>query len=314
MPNDPTGRRPPGPRDSHARPETGPRDGRGPRVTPLRIGGATLGVIVALVVAWSLFGGSGRQPADVAAAGSPIVVAAAGSASSRPCSGLRRGLHSGAVRGPVRGRDGSRSCDGITGGDAGRPPRDGGADGDSAADPGRERGYGRQPGGLPHSCPGTPAAPRRGPDAAGDPGRLGGDPVERRTEWLGASGRADAAGRTPMTTDTAFALASISKTFTAAVVLAARRRGQGRPGRPGGSAPSRLSARPPDHGPHAARPHQRAAGLLLRPGDRPRPPGQPGRGVDAGADVALRAQAPPRTGPARSGATPTPTTCSWASS
>jgi D-alanyl-D-alanine carboxypeptidase len=37
--------------------------------------------------------------------------------------------------------------------------------------------------------------------------------------WLGASGRADAAGRIPMTTDTAFALASISKTFTAAVVL-----------------------------------------------------------------------------------------------
>ena len=37
--------------------------------------------------------------------------------------------------------------------------------------------------------------------------------------WLGASGLRDVAARDPMTTDTGFALASISKTFTAAVVL-----------------------------------------------------------------------------------------------
>ncbi|OGO57081.1 MAG: hypothetical protein A2V85_17835 [Chloroflexi bacterium RBG_16_72_14] len=37
--------------------------------------------------------------------------------------------------------------------------------------------------------------------------------------WLGVSGRADVAGRRPVTPDSGFALASISKTFTAAVVL-----------------------------------------------------------------------------------------------
>jgi D-alanyl-D-alanine carboxypeptidase len=37
--------------------------------------------------------------------------------------------------------------------------------------------------------------------------------------WLGASGRADIAGKRPMTTGTGFALASVSKTMTAAVVL-----------------------------------------------------------------------------------------------
>jgi D-alanyl-D-alanine carboxypeptidase len=39
------------------------------------------------------------------------------------------------------------------------------------------------------------------------------------TSWLGVSGRSDVAGKTPVTTDTAFSLASISKTLTAAVVL-----------------------------------------------------------------------------------------------
>ena len=37
--------------------------------------------------------------------------------------------------------------------------------------------------------------------------------------WLGAAGRADIAAKEPMTTRTAFALASVSKTLTAAVVL-----------------------------------------------------------------------------------------------
>jgi D-alanyl-D-alanine carboxypeptidase len=37
--------------------------------------------------------------------------------------------------------------------------------------------------------------------------------------WVGASGRADVAAKQRMTTDTAFAFASVSKTFTAAVVL-----------------------------------------------------------------------------------------------
>jgi D-alanyl-D-alanine carboxypeptidase len=38
-------------------------------------------------------------------------------------------------------------------------------------------------------------------------------------QWLGVSGRSDVAGRTPMAADSGFALASISKTYTAAVIL-----------------------------------------------------------------------------------------------
>ena len=40
------------------------------------------------------------------------------------------------------------------------------------------------------------------------------------TTWVGTSGMADVAARTPVTPDTAFAIASISKTFTAALILA----------------------------------------------------------------------------------------------
>jgi D-alanyl-D-alanine carboxypeptidase len=46
------------------------------------------------------------------------------------------------------------------------------------------------------------------------------------TTWVGTAGVADVATRTPVTPDTAFAVASISKTFTAALVLALAQEGK----------------------------------------------------------------------------------------
>lgn len=46
------------------------------------------------------------------------------------------------------------------------------------------------------------------------------------TSWVGTSGMADVEAREPVTTDTAFAVASISKTFTAALIMALRDEGR----------------------------------------------------------------------------------------
>lgn len=45
------------------------------------------------------------------------------------------------------------------------------------------------------------------------------------SSWIGTSGRADVAGKVDVTPDTAFALASVSKTYTAALILALARDG-----------------------------------------------------------------------------------------
>ena len=94
---------------------------------------------------------------------------------------------------------------------------------------------------------------------------------------------------------------------------AARRRGQAQARRAGGAPPARVRHRSPGHGQDAARPHQRHQRLLLQPEDRPRAAVQPGRHVDRQAHVALRAAGAHPTR-ARPGATPTRTTCCWASS
>jgi len=102
------------------------------------------------------------------------------------------------------------------------------------------------PASVPPSSVGTsPSPPAPGPEASGPPGGGAGhvpraslqarlDRVRERLsipgvsvailwddgrQWLGASGWRDVKAGDPMTTDTAFALASVSKTFTAAVVL-----------------------------------------------------------------------------------------------
>ncbi len=170
--------------------------------------------------------------------------------------------------------------------------------------PGHRHGQSDPDGRRNARAPGRPAAPsierRRRPssggstpfDPADDPGRLRRDPVGRRALWLGASGRTDAAGRSPMTTGTAFALASISKTFTGGRRPPARRRGRlGLDQRVAPLLPSyRLDRRITvrmllDH----------TSGLpdFFWPGDRRGAPARPRGRLDGPAYVGLRPQASP---------------------
>ena len=65
------------------------------------------------------------------------------------------------------------------------------------------------------------------------------------SSWTGTSGRADVAANEVVTPDTAFALASVSKTYTAALIL----------GRTGAQLPPGSGAGQADHHPPAAQPH-----------------------------------------------------------
>ena len=70
---------------------------------------------------------------------------------------------------------------------------------------------------------------------------------------------------------------------------AAGGRGEARARPAGGAPPAGVQAGPADHRPHAARPHERAAGLLPQPEDRQAAPGEAGRRLDGAPGVAVRA-------------------------
>ena len=110
------------------------------------------------------------------------------------------------------------------------------------------------------------------------------------TRWTGTAGYADVAARRPVTADTGFAVASVSKTFTAALIM-----GLVEDGTLGldDSARTYLPSLPSkaDHDPRAARPHERAARLLLRAGVDHALLSKPTRSWDPGPFAQVRRQA-----------------------
>ena len=159
----------------------------------------------------------------------------------------------------------------------------------------------------------APAAARRLAGQAPRPRRVGRDAVGRRTDVAGRLGERRRRGRPARHARHRLRPRLDLQDLHGGRRPAARRRGQAPARRAGGAAPARVRHRSPGHGPDAARPHQRHQRLLLQPEDRPRAAVEPGRHVDRQAHVALRAGRA-ASGRARSGATPTRTTCCWASS
>ncbi len=213
MPTEPTPRRP-STGASAARPIAGP-DARRSSVTPVRLGVATVLVIAVLVAGFGLLGGSGNRPSGVAAAatsaltGSPsatLAVTAAGSASP----------DASATEAPATER----------------------ATPDSSTEPTATPTPDPTP--TPTATPPATATPEP-PGNGGSTAVVGHKALQRRLDawrakhfvpgvsvamlwddgrtWLGTSGDADIASGRAVTPETGFALASISKTFTAAVVL-----------------------------------------------------------------------------------------------
>ena len=181
----------------------------GLRATPLRVAAGVVVVVVAAVLLAGLLGGPPPSSADITAAASQRASASASAAALASAD-----PDDTATPGGSQAPDGSQA--------PGGPPT---------------------PGTTPRTSPGTTAAPS---PSSSVPSPVPSDGVpsaalQRRLDklraklsipgvsvailwddgrqWLGTSGMADVKAGRPMTTGTAFALASISKTFTAAVVL-----------------------------------------------------------------------------------------------
>ena len=143
------------------------------------------------------------------------------------------------------------------------------------------------------------------------PGAVGRDPVPGRHDLDRTSGSPTSAAKTPVTPDTPFAFASISKTFTAALILQLVDEGKLAPERSGGDCclPSALKVDARITVAQAPRSHERAGRLLPQPEDRS-PPLQPtGRTWTPAGRAAVRRQA--AFTPGRPGTTRTRTT--WSS-
>ena len=132
--------------------------------------------------------------------------------------------------------------------------------------------------------PRPPAGARR------HPRHLGRDPLSRRHDWLGTSGLANIKTGEAVEPDTAFAVASISKTFTAALILRLAQEGRLDLARPAAQYLPELRIDRRVTRAHAARPHEWPARLLLRPEDRQGAAGRPGPGLEPGAFAQVRRQ------------------------
>jgi CubicO group peptidase (beta-lactamase class C family) len=178
-------------------------------VTRVRLGAVTVLVIAALVAGIGLLGGSGREPSGIAAA-----AASALSGSAEPASSVAatpddptRAAETPVVQAtdsptpePSATPRPPEPTPAPTATPDPKPPVDGGTLGTTRAHALQRRLDAWR---AKHLVPGVSVA------MLWDDGR----------SWLGVSGDADVADGRPVTPDTGFALASISKTFTAAVVL-----------------------------------------------------------------------------------------------
>jgi D-alanyl-D-alanine carboxypeptidase len=185
--------------------------GPGPRrtaVTPVRLGAVTLLVIAAVVAAIGLLGSTGRPPSGVAAAVTSVPTGSAATASSAAATPDDPSLP--AATATARPTDSPTPEPTATPGPAqstpaptasvAPTPRVGSSSGAVHAQALQRKLDAWR---AKHLVPGVSVA------MLWDDGR----------SWLGVSGDADVARDRPVMPDTGFALASISKTFTAAVVL-----------------------------------------------------------------------------------------------
>lgn len=197
------------PRDLHARPDpAGARQGRVGGI-PSRIAALVVVLVAVLLLAVAAAGGGFGQPAAPAAA-----------AGSLPASAIA--LQPGAspdATPPATDNVGATASDGSTRPTASAPAGSPTATASATATPTPA------PSGTTGKAPDARVAKRlqvaldKARKAASIPGVSVAILWDDGRTWLGVSGSADVARKRAMTPDTGFALASISKTFTAAVVL-----------------------------------------------------------------------------------------------
>ena len=184
-------------------PMAGPAGRRGPLASPVRLGVATVIVIAVLVAGFGLFGGSGRSPSGVVAAstvalGSPSPAPTTSSAASVEASAPAATVAEAATPEPTPKPTKTPK---PTPSPSAPPVVAGG--GTTTVAHHKALQHRLDAWRANHAVPGVSVA------ILWDDGR----------SWLGTSGQANVAEHRSVTPDTGFALASISKTFTAAVVL-----------------------------------------------------------------------------------------------
>jgi CubicO group peptidase (beta-lactamase class C family) len=182
----------------------------GSRPWPVRIGAALVVVIAVLVGGLWLFGGTPPSPSGVAAAATSTLAASSVALASPPASATE-----------VATSEPPRDAPSVTPAPTPRPTKTPKPRPTTTPEPVLPSG--NLAGADGHAATIHAAALQRRLDAWRVNHHVPGVSVAILTNdgrsWLGASGFADIAAGTAVTPDTGFALASISKTFTAAVVL-----------------------------------------------------------------------------------------------
>ena len=212
-----------------------------------------------------------------------------------------RGADAVALRPPARRRPRPRPGPEIAGGGAELPasappnpaplPR---------SSPRSRRSRRRPPSRSPRPSTESSSQPEPAPLEVRGPRRLGDDHPRRWVNLDQTSGHANVRKKTRVKDDTAFALASVSKTYTSALIMALANEGKlDLDARVSTILPKVRIAGKATH-PPAARPHERAARLLPqrqdRPGAAPRPRPQNGRRRTRSATSASRSFPPGRGG------------------